>query len=91
VLPADAAASDTAAGAWSSLHRHFKATAHMSPLQYQKQLRLQEARTMLIAGGTDVGSVSAHVGYASTTQFTREYSRLFGAPPRRDADRSRSA
>ena len=57
----------------------------------QKQLRLQEARQILMAGGSDVGSVSAQVGYESATQFTREYSRMFGAPPRRDTERLRSS
>lgn len=75
----------------TSLHRHFKALTQMSPLQYQKQLRLQQARQILMAGGSDVGSVSAQVGYESATQFTREYSRMFGAPPRRDTERLRSS
>jgi AraC-like DNA-binding protein len=74
----------------TSFHRHFKAVTSMSPLQYQKQLRLQEARHLLLAEALDVGSVSARVGYESTTQFTREYARLFGAPPRRDAQRLRA-
>jgi AraC-like DNA-binding protein len=75
----------------TSFHRHFKAVTAMSPLQYQKQLRLQEARHLLLAEATDVASVSLRVGYESTTQFTREYARLFGAPPRRDAERLRAS
>jgi AraC-like DNA-binding protein len=74
----------------TSFHRHFKAMTSMSPLQYQKQLRLQEARHLLLAEALDVGSVSLRVGYESATQFTREYARLFGAPPRRDAQRLRA-
>ncbi len=73
----------------TSLHRHFKAVTRLSPLQYQKQLRLQTARSMLLVQAIDVGSAGNAVGYESTTQFTREYSRLFGAPPRRDTDRLR--
>jgi AraC-like DNA-binding protein len=75
----------------SSLHRHFKAVTAMSPLQYQKQLRLQEARRLLFMGGADV-AVAAHlVGYESASQFSREYSRLFGAPPLRDKRRQSSS
>ncbi len=73
----------------ASFHRHFKAVTSFSPLQYQKQIRLQSARALLISERSDVGSVSSSVGYESTTQFTREYSRMFGAPPRRDAERIR--
>jgi AraC-like DNA-binding protein len=83
-LARDAAMSAT------SFHRHFRAVTAMSPLQYQKQLRLQEARHLLLGEALDVGSVSVRVGYESTTQFTREYARLFGAPPRRDAQRLRA-
>ncbi|WP_063796636.1 AraC family transcriptional regulator [Chondromyces crocatus] len=74
----------------TSFHRHFKAVTAMSPLQYQKQLRLQEARHLLLGEALDVGTVSTRVGYESTTHFTREYARLFGAPPRRDAERLRA-
>jgi len=63
----------------------------MSPLQFQKRIRLQEARALLIAGTDDVARVGARVGYASPAQFNREYRRLFGAPPGRDAERLRSA
>lgn len=68
----------------SSLHHHFKNVTTLSPLQYQKQLRLHEARRLLLAQAGDVGSVAARVGYESASQFSREYSRLFGAPPLRD-------
>ncbi|AIO35940.1 AraC family transcriptional regulator [Burkholderia pseudomultivorans] len=68
----------------SSLHHHFKHVTTLSPLQYQKQLRLHEARRLLLHQGGDVGSIAATVGYESASQFSREYSRLFGAPPMRD-------
>ncbi|RQS72607.1 AraC family transcriptional regulator [Burkholderia sp. Bp8963] len=68
----------------SSLHHHFKNVTTLSPLQYQKQLRLHEARRLLLGQGGDVGSIAASVGYESASQFSREYSRLFGAPPLRD-------
>jgi AraC-like DNA-binding protein len=73
----------------SALHAHFSAVAGMSPIQYQKQLRLQEARGRLLSGGTTAEAVAYEVGYASASQFSREYARLFGQPPRRDADRMR--
>ncbi|PZR04866.1 MAG: AraC family transcriptional regulator CmrA [Archangium gephyra] len=75
----------------TSFHRHFKAVTAMSPLQYQKQLRLQEARHLLLAEAIDVGTASSRVGYESPTQFTREFARAFGAPPRRDAERMRAS
>ncbi|GHA99287.1 AraC family transcriptional regulator [Modicisalibacter luteus] len=71
----------------SSFHRHFKAVTTMSPLQYQKQIRLQEARRLLLAQGTDAASVGFMVGYQSPSQFSREYARLFGHPPIRDVSR----
>ncbi|HEY0196923.1 MAG TPA: AraC family transcriptional regulator [Rhodanobacter sp.] len=74
----------------SSLHHHFRAITAMSPLQYQKQLRLQEARRLLLTERCDVASAAHRVGYESPSQFSREYSRLFGAPPLRDAERWRS-
>ena len=74
----------------SSFHRHFRAVTAMSPVQYQKQIRLQEARTRLMANTHDVATVGFDVGYDSPSQFSREYSRLFGAPPGRDAIRLRS-
>jgi AraC-like DNA-binding protein len=68
----------------SSLHHHFKAVTAMSPLQYQKRLRLYEARRLLLAGQDDAAGAAYRVGYQSPSQFSREYSRLFGAPPARD-------
>jgi AraC-like DNA-binding protein len=73
----------------SSLHHHFKAVTAMSPLQFQKQLRLQEARRLLLAEGVDAATAGHRVGYESASQFSREYSRLFGAPPARDLRRLR--
>ena len=75
----------------SSFHRHFKAVTGLSPLQYQKQLRLQDARRRLLAEPGDVTSVALAVGYESTSQFTREYARHFGLSPARDAARLRLA
>jgi len=71
----------------STLHHQFKSVTSMSPLQYQKQLRLHEARRLLLARRLDVGSIAMHVGYESPSQFNREYSRQFGAPPLRDVQR----
>jgi AraC-like DNA-binding protein len=73
----------------ASFHRHFKSATAMSPLQYQKHLRLQQARRLLIASD-DASSAAYAVGYESASQFSREYARLFGAPPARDALRLRS-
>jgi AraC-like DNA-binding protein len=75
----------------SALHQHFKAATAMSPLQYQKRLRLQEARRLLLSGGPSAEAVAYEVGYASASQFSREYARLFGQPPRRDAEQVRDA
>ncbi len=74
----------------SSLHRHFKEVTAMSPLQFQKQLRLQEARRLLFSGSTDAADVAFRVGYESPSQFSREYSRLFGLPPKEDIKRMRA-
>jgi transcriptional regulator GlxA family with amidase domain len=74
----------------SSFHRHFRAVTSMSPLQYQKQIRLQEARARLLVESEDVGAVGFSVGYESPSQFSRKYSRLFGAPPGRDVARLRT-
>ncbi len=71
----------------SALHQHFKAVTAMSPLQYQKQLRLQEARRMMLTEGFDAATAGHRVGYDSPSQFSREYARLFGAPPLRDVAR----
>lgn len=70
----------------SSFHQHFKAMTAMSPLQYQKRLRLTEARQILLAEKTDAASAAYRVGYQSVSQFSREYARMFGAPPRRDIE-----
>jgi AraC-like DNA-binding protein len=70
----------------SVLHRRFKAATVMSPLQYQKQIRLLEARKMLMSGDAEAASVAYEVGYESPSQFSREYRRLFGAPPLKDAE-----
>lgn len=75
---------DAAGMSESSLHAHFKAMTRMTPLEYQKQLRLQEARRLMLAEGASAGSAGFAVGYDSPSQFSREYRRLFGAPPRRD-------
>ncbi len=68
----------------STLHHHFRALTAMSPLQYQKHLRLHEARRLMINQRIDAGRAAHRVGYESATQFNREYSRLFGMPPKRD-------
>jgi len=68
----------------STLHHHFRVLTAMSPLQYQKQLRLQSARTLMLNNGLDAASAAFEVGYESATQFSREYSRFFGQPPMRD-------
>jgi len=74
----------------SALHRHFAAVTGVSPVQYQKRLRLEEARRVLLATGTSAEAVAYEVGYESPSQFSREYARLFGQPPRRDAERLRA-
>ena len=68
----------------STLHHHFRMLTSMSPLQYQKQLRLQSARNLMLNNGLDAASAAFEVGYESPTQFNREYSRFFGQPPMRD-------
>jgi len=68
----------------SSLHHHFKALTHLSPLQFQKQLRLQEARRLMMAERLDAASAAERVGYESPSHFSRDYARRFGAPPGRD-------
>ena len=73
----------------SSFHRHFKAVTSMSPLRYHKQIRLQEARRRLLAQPGEAARVAFAVGYESASQFSREYARLFGLPPARDATRLR--
>ncbi len=68
----------------STLHHHFRALTAMSPLQYQKQLRLVAARERMLVEGIDAASAAFEVGYESPSQFNREYSRFFGQPPMRD-------
>lgn len=74
----------------TSLHRHFKAVTSMTPLEYQKQVRLQEARNRLLSEGRDIAGIGFSVGYDSPSQFSREYSRQFGQPPGRDLARLRA-
>jgi len=73
----------------SGLHHHFKTLTNMTPLQYQKHLRLQEARRLMLVEAMDASAAAYQVGYVSRSQFTREYSRLFGAPPLRDVEQAR--
>jgi AraC-like DNA-binding protein len=73
----------------SAFHLHFRQVTNMSPLQYQKQIRLQEARRLLTVEEMDSTSVAYQVGYESSSQFSREYRRLFGQPPMRDVERRR--
>lgn len=71
----------------SGFHHHFKAVTAMSPLQYQKRLRLQEARRLLLGGGLNATDVAFRVGYNNSSHFSREYKSLFGLPPKRDVER----
>jgi AraC-like DNA-binding protein len=73
----------------STFRQHFRTITGTSPLQFQKQLRLQEARQLMLNGNVDANSAAALVGYESPSQFSREYSRLFGEPPQRDIKRLR--
>jgi AraC-like DNA-binding protein len=75
----------------SGFHHHFRAVTAMSPLQFQKQLRLQEARRLMLGEDLDAASAGYRVGYGDASHFTREYKRLFGAPPARDVERLREA
>jgi AraC-like DNA-binding protein len=75
----------------SAFHRQFRAVTQMTPIQYQKQIRLQEARAQLIARPRNVAAVGFAVGYDSPSQFSRDYRRLFGAPPGQDAEQLRQA
>jgi transcriptional regulator GlxA family with amidase domain len=68
----------------ATFHRQFKATTAMSPLQYQNELRLLEARRLMLTSGSNVETAATQVGYESASQFSREYARMFGRPPRRD-------
>jgi AraC-like DNA-binding protein len=74
----------------STFHHHFRALTAMSPLQYQKQLRLQAARERMLVSGLDAATAAFEVGYESPSQFNREYSRYFGQPPMRDIRTLRS-
>ena len=73
----------------SSFHQHFKSVTSMSPLQYLKVLRLQEARRLMLTMMIDAGTASWQVGYQSASQFSREYSRFFGSAPTKDIARLR--
>jgi AraC-like DNA-binding protein len=73
----------------STFHQHFRAVTSLSPLQFQKQLRLIEARRMMLAESMPASNAAYAVGYESVTQFTREYRRLFGLPPVRDTEEAR--
>jgi AraC-like DNA-binding protein len=75
----------------SGFHHHFKAVTAMSPLQFQKELRLQEAQRLLLAGDVDAATAGYRVGYDDPSHFSREYKRLFGEPPMRDVERLRDA
>lgn len=75
---------EAAAMSPSSFHQHFRTITSLSPLQFQKQLRLIEARRMMLSEGSDVSSAAFGVGYESVPQFTREYGRMFGLPPAKD-------
>jgi AraC-like DNA-binding protein len=73
----------------SAFHRNFQAVTALSPIQFQKQIRLQKSRLLLLTGVDDVATIGYRVGYDSTSQFSREYRRQFGLPPGRDAARAR--
>lgn len=73
----------------SGFHAHFKAATNMSPLQFQKQLRLQEAQRLMLSEGVDAGQAAYHVGYEDQSHFSRDYKRQFGQPPTRDIARLR--
>jgi AraC-like DNA-binding protein len=75
----------------SGFHHHFKSVTAMSPLQFQKQLRLQEARRLMLGQNLDATSAAYRVGYDDASHFNREYKRLFGAPPMRDVERLRES
>jgi AraC-like DNA-binding protein len=75
----------------TSFHRHFRALTSMTPIQYQKQIRLHEARARLLAGPGDIAGTGFAVGYGSPSQFSREYRRMFGTPPSRDTLTPRQA
>jgi AraC-like DNA-binding protein len=74
----------------SSFHQHFRTVTSLSPLQFQKQLRLIEARRLMLSEGVTASSAAFAVGYESVPQFTREYGRMFGLPPVRETEAARS-
>ena len=74
----------------SALHRHFKRVTAMTPVQFQRQMRLQEAKRLMVGEGLDAAGAGARVGYEDPSYFSREYRRFFGAPPRRHVERLRS-
>ncbi len=78
---------EQAAMSVSAFHRHFKAVTTLSPLQYQKRVRLLQARTLMVANARSVTAAAFEVGYESATQFSRDYARVFGLPPARDTAR----
>ncbi len=71
----------------SAFHRHFKAVTNLSPLQYQKRVRLLQARTLMVANAKSVMAAAFEVGYESATQFSRDYAKVFGLPPSQEANR----
>jgi AraC-like DNA-binding protein len=75
----------------SAFHRHFRAVTAMSPLQFQKRIRLQQARSLLVAQRGDIAGIGHRVGYDSPSQFNREYRRAFGVPPGKDAEQLRTS
>ena len=75
----------------SGFHQHFKSVTAMSPVQFQKQIRLQEARRLMLGEALDVASAGQRVGYEDPSYFSREYKKLFGAPPQRDIARLRGS
>jgi AraC-like DNA-binding protein len=80
---------DVAGMSPSSLHRHFRSATAMTPIQFQKQIRLQAARGLLVSRAGDVAEIGYRVGYESPSQFSREYRKTFGAPPGQDGARLR--
>jgi transcriptional regulator GlxA family with amidase domain len=82
---------DIAGMSRSAFYAHFKVITSMSPLEFRTQLRLQEARRLMVSEGMDAASAGFQVGYDSPSQFSRDYSRIFGMPPAKDASRLRGA
>jgi len=89
-IPVESMAEDVGMSV-SSFHHHFKIVTGMSPLRFQKQLRLQEARRLMLGGGLDAATAGYRVGYNDASHFSREYKRLFGEPPMHDVERLREA